>query len=344
VLSSLALFVRRHYRGVFLGLAAVLVIAGLAISRLRFDTDVMNLLPQEDPVFKVFRETMEDFGSFDNLLVALAIPEGVGIDPYLELADELGTSLSEMEELASVDFRIEEPEELLKQLFPGAAFFLDPASRLTLEERLGDEGIRRRVQELRRALTTPQAVALRQLFKLDPLGLSEILLHQVDGARGSLEVDWTSGFYLSVDRRMLLILAKPVERPQNIAFDRRLVAGVEERFAAILGHWEEIAGPDLTPPELVLGGSYLTALDDASFIEADMVRNTATSVIGVLLLFFFAFRRPSALLYALVPLTFGLVLTFGFAGAFLGTLSQATSGAYGLSDCDSATRPQEKPP
>ena len=24
--------------------------------------------------------------------------------------------------------------------------------------------------------------------------------------------------------------------------------------------------------------------------------------------------------------------------------SQATSGAYGLSDCDSATRPQEKPP
>ncbi|MCH9646881.1 MAG: MMPL family transporter [Deltaproteobacteria bacterium] len=330
LLSNLALLVRRRYRIVFAGLLISLLLAGLGILRLRFDTDVMNLLPQEEPVFKVFRETMQEFGSFDNLLVALELPEGVVLDPYLEAVEELGTSLEGMPELESVSFRIEEPEELLRQLFPGAVFFLDGAGRQAFEDRLSDEGIETRIREVRRTLLTPQAVALRQLLKLDPLGLSEILLGQVDGSRGSLEVDWTSGFYLSQDQRLLLILAKPVERPQNIAFDRRLVAGVEQRFAEIATRWPELAGEDLPVPKLVLGGSYLTALDDASFIQSDMMRNTATSVVGVLLLFFIAFRRLSALFYALLPLTVGLVLTFGFAGAFLGTLSNATSGVAAL--------------
>ena len=81
---------------------------------------------------------------------------------------------------------------------------------------------------------------------------------------------------------------------------------------------------------MVLGGAYLTALDDYQLIRGDMVRNVVTSTALVLLLFFIAFRRLGPLLYAIVPLAFGLVLTFGFSAVTVGTLSSATSGTAAL--------------
>jgi len=318
-----------HYSLVFAGFAVALLLAVWGTTRIDFDTDVLNLLPGDDPVFVTFRETLEEFGSFDNLLVGLAIPVGVPVEPYQDLAEEVALSLGEMDEVRAVDYRIQDPEDLLRELLPGVALYLDDAGREQMENRLSEEGVLQRVEELRRLLSTPQAFGVREFLKVDPLGVSEILLQKLDGARGGLEVDWTSGFYLSADRRMLLLVVEPTGRPQNIEFDRRLVAGVEERLAASLATWPELAG-ELPPPEPVLGGAYLTALDDAKFIQGDMVRNTATSVLGVLFLFYFAFRRPSALIYALLPLVCGLLLTFGFAGVALGRLSNATSGVAAL--------------
>ncbi|MCB1035236.1 MAG: MMPL family transporter [Acidobacteria bacterium] len=330
LLSAIARIASRRYRLVFLLAGIALLLALAAASRLRFDTDVLNLLPQDDPVFQAFRSTMEDFGNFDNLLVGLELPEGAPTEPYQDFVEELGEQLRELPELASVSYRVEEPEELLRELLPGAPFYLDEEGRLAFEERLSDEGIRRHVAEVRRQLSTPQGIALKGLFKLDPLGLSEILLSRIEGTRGGLQVDWASGYYLSQDHRMLLILGEPTDRPQNIEYSRRLVGGTEAAFGRALEAWPEIAGEELPPPALVLGGGYLTAVDDAAFIQSDMVKNTITSVVGVMLLFLFVFRRLSALFYALLPLVFGLILTFGFAGGVLGRLSNATSGVAAL--------------
>jgi predicted RND superfamily exporter protein len=328
-LGRLASFAGRHYRGVFLAFALALALAGFGASRLQFDTDVLNLLPPDDPVFQTFRETMENFGSFDNLLVGLRLPEGIAVEPYQDFSEELADGLRGMSELKAVEDRLQAPERLIEQILPAAVLYLDAEGRQELAARLSPAGVAQQVDELHRRLGTPLALGLRDLLKVDPLGISSLLLKRLEGARGSVEVDWQSGSYLSVDRRMLLILGEPTERPQNIGFDRRLVGGVEERFATLLARWPEIGG-ELPPPQLVLGGAYLTALDDARFIQGDMIRNTATSVLGVLLLFFFAFRRPSALLYALLPLAAGLLLTFGFAGFALGRLSNATSGVAAL--------------
>jgi hypothetical protein len=51
---------------------------------------------------------------------------------------------------------------------------------------------------------------------------------------------------------------------------------------------------------------------------------------GVLLLFLVAFRRLGPLLFAVLPLTCGLLMTFGFAALTVGKLSTATSGTAAL--------------
>ena len=66
--------------------------------RLTFETDMLSLLPRNDPAVQTYVETLEDFGSNTYLLVAVKIPEGVD-DPkvrqrlYDDFNIEIGAGL-----------------------------------------------------------------------------------------------------------------------------------------------------------------------------------------------------------------------------------------------------------
>ncbi|MDP9119778.1 MAG: MMPL family transporter [Acidobacteriota bacterium] len=326
LLARLAGFTRRRYKVVFAGFALLLFISLYLLLHLSFDTDMLNLLPRKDPAVRSYIEMLQDFGSNTYLLVAIRLPEGAVAEPYEALADDLAGRLGRLPDVKSVQHRIGDPVELLETFFPKSVLFLDVEGRSKLVAKLTDAGIKRRVSELRRQLATPQGLAVKELIKLDPLGLSDVFLGRIDSSRGSLNVDWTSGYYLSRDHRLLLILVEPVRPPQDIPFDERLTAAADREIAAALGRWSEIAGPGGPPrPAVDVGGPYLTALGDATLIKRDMAVNVVTSGLAVFVLFLLVFRRAGALLYAFVPLLSGLLLTFGFAALAFGALSSATS-------------------
>lgn len=334
LLFRVALFAERHYRAVLLGtLVLVLLSIGL-ISRLEFDPDILSLMPRNNPAVETFKKTLEEFGGLDLLLVVVRVPEGQALDPYQQFVDELGTELAKEPNIDYVDYRIGEPAQLLRTFFPHAFFYLEPEERERLTNRLTPAGIEERVAELRRRLTTPQALALKELLLLDPLGLSEVLLGRLEAGRGSMGVDWSSGYYLSKDRRLFLLLARPKGAAQDIPFGKALIASVEKRAAEVTATWvagaAELGETPPPPPEVVLGGSYVTAVADAELIKSDVFWNALSSIGAVLVLFYFAFRRPGLLLYALMPLGASLLFTFAAFSLWTNVLSSATSACAAI--------------
>lgn len=329
-LVFIARFSHRHYRAVLAVTAVLVVLSGLAVTRLRFDTDILHLLPPKDPVVQQFVSATKRFGGVDYLLVAIRIPEQSIPEPYEMLVDRLGARLEKLPELKKVDYRIGDPGEILQTIFPKAVLFLDDEGLARLAERLSKPGLEQRVEEITRRLQSPQGVALKELVKLDPFGLAEIFLGRIEAARGNLAVDWTSGYYLARDHRMLLILASPVKPPQDTDFDVQLVAAVEREVAAVRAEWAAIAGEGAAPPQIELGGTYLTALDDYRQIRRDVVVNVLSSATLVLGLFLLAFRRLGPLLYAIVPIACGLLFTFAFTALVFGTVASTTSGTAAL--------------
>ncbi len=331
LLRRLALYARHRYRRIFVVTAVLFALSMALGSRLRFETDVLALLPRNEPVVETFRQTLEELGSADYLILAVRVPPDAVLDPYEMFVDRLGQRLEESELLAEVDYRIGELREILETFIPQALLFLDQDDRARLVDRLTDEALRGRAQELRRLVTTPQAIAVKSLIQLDPLGLSDVFLDRLTRSRAGLALDWTSGYLLSRDRRMLLLLGKPRKPPQDVAFAKRLVAAVNEEVDRVRGEWTELAsGGGLAPPEVALGGRYVIAVGDEAIIRRDALVNVVTSMAGVLMLFLFAFRRFGLLLYAFLPLSCGLALTFGFSWLAYGALSAATSGVAAL--------------
>jgi predicted RND superfamily exporter protein len=321
---------RRPLR-VFGATAAILVLSLAAASRLHFDPDVLRLLPAKNPDVLLFRETLERFGSADYFVAGVRVPEGAPLDPYEGFADLLAERMQASGLFSVVEHRIGEPEDLLSEFLPRAALFLDEGGRQRLAARLDEAAIRGRAADLRRLLETPQAVAWKQLIKLDPLGVADVFLDRVGGSRGPLAVDWTSGRYLSRDHRLLLVLGKPLGNPQDLEFNKRLRAAVSAEVDAARAGWDELAEDSVaTPPEVFFGGRYMIVLDDSGLIARDVIVNAATSLIGVLGLFYLAYRRASLLLLVFSPLACGLAITFGFSALAVGVLASTTAGVAAL--------------
>lgn len=335
-LHKIALFAERNHRSILIVALTAMAVSILLVSRVRFDPDILGLLPEDDPVVQTFRQTLDEFGALDLLLVVVRVPEGAVLDPYQEIVGELGQALEELPEMEWVEYRIGEPEELLRTFYPRAFFFLDEDEREQIRQRLTPEGVEQATAELRQRMITPQAMMLKQLLRLDPLGLSDVFLDQLEDGRGALGVDWTSGYYLSKDRRLFLLLAKPTGAAQNIEFTADLVEKVDVVKERLTASWQEQNAEDIESgeladaPDIALGGGYLTALDDANLIKRDVLVNAFSSMGVVLLLFLFAFRRLGVLVYAFLPLSCGLLVTFGLAGATGTVLSSATSGCAAL--------------
>ena len=330
-LHRLALFGRRRYRLVF-GVTLVLVVASLAgAARLRFDTEFLDLLPRDSPQMRTFRRALDEFGSLDYLLIAVRLPEEAVLDPYEGFVDDLGERLGRRQMIERVQYRFGNLDEMAGIFLPRAVLFLDAAERQALLERLADESLVQRARELRRLVETPQAMALEGLLKLDPLGLVEVVLDRLTSSRSGLSLDWASGYMLSQDHRMLLVLAKPEHSPEDLDRNRLLVDAVEADVAAALAGWDDLTfGQDLPPPDVALGGRYVIALGDDHLIRRDVITNVVTSMAGVLALFLFAFRRFGPLIYAFVPLSTGLILTFGFTYLVFGELNAATGAVAAL--------------
>lgn len=329
--ERLLLFAGRRPVAIFVGTALVVGVAALLATRLRFDPDVLHLLPKKNEAVNVYRETLADFGNVDYFVAAVRIPEGAPVDPFVAFADALAERMKESRLFHSVEHELGEPEELLGEFLPRSVLFLEPEERAGLAARLTDDAIRRRAEELRRTLETPQAVALKEMLKLDPLGLAEMFLDRLGAGRGPLAVDWTSGRYLSRDHRLLLVLARPVKAPQDLAFNKRLMETMRAEAATLTSEWSELTeGAELAAPEVFWGGRYVIVLDDEGLIWRDVVVNAATSLAGVLALFWLAYRRTSLLALVFSPLFCGLAITFGFASVAVGTLASTTAGVAAL--------------
>jgi predicted RND superfamily exporter protein len=326
-LQRIALWGERHYLRIFICAAVVFAASMFLSSRLSVDSDVLSLLPRDAPVIQTFRHALEEFGGVDTLMVLVEIPEETAVDPYESFVEELAIDLEELPQLEYVDYKIANLEELVETHFPQAFLFLDQDDRESFEKKLSDAELERRAAEIRRALATPQSLIAKSMIRIDPLGLGEVFLGKLSGSRGSLRVDLSTGFFLSPDHRLLLLLAKPTEPAQHFQFTEGLVAAVEQRIDGALARWEEIAGPEPPPPPRVeLGGNYITTLEDARYIRRDVVVNNVSSTLGVLALFVYAFRRLGLILYALIPLFMGMSMTFGLMGLTVGALN-AVSGA-----------------
>ena len=329
-LDALARLCLRHSKQIAIVSLVILLLSLAAASRLSFDPDLLNLIPQKNKQVNDFRKVLADLGTIDYHIVVMNMPAGRDVHDYDSLIDDIAQGYRGSSRIQDVSYKLPNPLDFVDIILPRALLFLTPQELDEVATKLSDAGIRESVARNRALLQTPQSIALKQLVQYDPFNLAPVFLKKIQGASGGFNLDASSGYYLSADHTTLLILTKPRRPAQDVPFGKELLAEGDVIEARALAKFQQNAAPGTPLPKIEHTGGYQIALGDADLIRQDVIVNVVGSVVGVLALFLYAFRRGGSLGYAGAPMILGLAMTFGAAGLVYGVLSSASAGFAAL--------------
>jgi predicted RND superfamily exporter protein len=330
ILDRLALFCLRRSKEIIVGAVLLAVLALAAASRLSFDPDLLNLIPQKNRQVNEFRKVLKDLGTIDYHIIIVDIPAGRDVHDYDSLIEAIAGGYKADPKIEDVTWRIPNPLDFVDIVLPKMLLFLTPAELNDVAAKLSDDGIHVAVARDRMLLETPQSIALKQLIRYDPFNLAPIFIRKLQSSGGGFKLDTSSGYYLSADHTMLLILTKPKRPAQDVPFGKELMASGAIIEAQALADFQRSKPADVPIPRIEHTGGYEIAVGDADLIRQDIIANVLGSFFGVLALFLYAFRRAASIGYAGAPLALGLALTFGMAGLVYGQLSSASAGFAAL--------------
>jgi len=330
ILDALARLCLRRNKEILIAALVLAVLAVLGATRLSFDPDLLNLIPQQNKQVNEFRKVLKDLGTIDYHIVLMDMPKGRDVHGYDTLIDAVAEGYRKNPRIEDVTYKIPNPLDFIDIILPKALLFLTPAELDEVSAKLTDQGIRASVARNAAMLQTPQAMAMKPLVQYDPFNLLPVFLRKFQSAGGGFSIDTSSGYYMSSDHSMLLILTKPRRPAQDVPFGKQLLNEGTLLEAEALRDFQKSAPPGTPLPKISHTGGYEIAAGDADLIRKDVIVNILGTVFGVLALFLYAFRRPASIIYAGAPLVLGLLLTFGMAGITYGQLSQASAGFAAL--------------
>lgn len=319
----------RHSRAILVGAGLLAALSLAAAATIRFDPDLLNLVPQNNREINDFRRVLEEMGTIDYHIVVMTLPDGTDPADYEALVADMAASYEASPLIRDVTWQVPDPLDLIDEILPRAFLFLTPQELGEVEKRLSDEGIRESVARNRQLLQTPQGTAMKDVVRYDPFNLLPVFLDRLRSAGGGFRIDATSGYYLSEDRTTLLILTRPTRPAQDVPFSQQVIATAHEIEQQALSRFEK-ESPGTPVPQIDYTGGYAIAFADAELIRQDVISNVLFSVFGVLALFVYGFRRLASVGYAALPLLLALSLTFGLAGLLYGELSSLSAGFAAL--------------
>ncbi|MGB7158712.1 MAG: MMPL family transporter, partial [Tepidisphaeraceae bacterium] len=314
------------------------LIAALCILRLRPETSLGGLLDESDAAVVAMERVLDQFPVVNELLVLATLPDGAADDPapLLAFAERLQAAAASDADaraiVTHVRFRAESQTRTFveREIVPNGLYYLSDRQLDELMQRLTKPGMQAQLERNEQMLSLPGPAAggLAKAFAKDPLRLQEFLLERV----GEISVPGGSGGggggpFLSPDRRSLLIRIGGARSPSDFRFAQRMTDAVE-RLAGEANH-ERL--------RIDIAGAYAMSAHSARKIQADSISDIVSTVLGLVVLFTIACRRPARLFaFAFIPVAIGVAWGFAAYALLRHTITPlaavvgGTLGAIGL--------------
>lgn len=325
-------FARRARTAILATGLAVAVGAGVAIARIPFESDVLNLIPQSGPAVRTFKEYVDRFDSLDYVYVLFDAPDGLSVSEYEDVIETYIAELRSIPQIDYVDAALLDAERNWDYLLDRVLLLLGPEGAREALAKFEPEGMTVALARAREALAIPSA-AMRDLVQRDPLGLVLGLRAQFAANKSFLQFDPSQEGYVSADGSSRLVIAKPKGSALDADFCKELLAelvDIERRARAERADTGELDDEALPPIGIEIGGAYRDTHEADSLIRGEMKLNTAVSLFLLLAVIFLVFRSYWILFCAATTLGLAGLLAMVLIGLARGDLLAAASGGAAM--------------
>jgi predicted RND superfamily exporter protein len=297
-----AAFIERRHRAILAASLAVALLSAGSLAALRFDFDVLGMLPSGAPAFDNFKTFVADFGELDELIVLVEGTEPAAVQTF---ADAFAAHLQRLDTVVSVQAKIE-AEQLEAGILGPLVYNYVPAEEYArVRERLTPAGLEAQVVANRAVLQAPFDFTAARWLRRDPLAITPLAARALAAAFDDATLNVRGGYLSSPDGMASLILVRPTRNAFDIPFTTRFMQQVHaaegQARAATAGAGTVRVG---------YTGSYAFALEDAATLKWDVGRYTVLALAGVLVVFYLGYRNLRILPFVTYPLVLSTLVTF----------------------------------
>jgi predicted RND superfamily exporter protein len=292
----------------------------------RFDFDVLEMLPTGTPAFDDFKRFVAEFGELDELVILLEAPDPAALRSF---ADRFGEKLGALDEVERVHVKTD-PQAIGAGILGRHAHNYLPEEAFARLERLMQPGaLDALMQANREALKAPLDLATARLLQRDPLGILRSTAASIRSALGPTSLSLTDAYVTAADGTAVLIFVRPTESAFDTIFTTRLMEHVRRAEAAAR---EEVGASRVS---VGYTGSYAFALEDAATIRWDVKSYVVLALAAVLAVFSVGYRSLKIVPFVTYPLLLVGLLTFALSLLLFAQLNAVSISfaaiLYGLS-------------
>lgn len=317
---------------------SIVIVAALVVgllffwetSHLKIETDILESMPQNDPVLASARQVISHLPIQDKIFIDL---EQTGTDraQLVRAASLVAVKLNKSGLFTKIGISDEAENfpELIAHVSGNLPSLLSAAD---LEQKivplLKPEKIREAMAQNRQSLGDLEGIGRAEMMARDPLGFSGVILGQMATLLPAGNAQFYSGQLISADGRHALIIARISGSGTDTAKAAQIEKLLEDCRQDLKAH------ADLKDQYILTSvGAYRAALDNETLARRDVQLAITLTTVCIILLILFAFPRPLIGLLALLPSTVGAIaalfvcsflfkslsiLSIGFGGAIMG--------------------------
>jgi len=300
--------------------ALLLVAVGLGLARLRFDVDILDLLPPDEPTVQGLKLYQQHFTNARELILTLRAPDS---DTAEKLAGELAPRLRrETNLVAEVTWQppwMESPDQL-GELLGWLWFNQPPADFATLTNRLAPDQLKSTLDETRELLATSMSPMDLARRSFDPFNLLTMpALTNISG----ISMDQGNQMFASANGKFRVLY---LQSAVDLTSYRSCESWLQSIHAVVAELQSGPAKEDWKGATIRYTGRPVFVKEIATSMQHDMSHSVGITSSVIALLFWLTHRRWKPMLWLLALLGLILFATLALGGLVLGTISVVALG------------------
>jgi predicted exporter/SAM-dependent methyltransferase len=294
-------------------------------NHLKIETDILESMPQNDPVLNSARQVISHLPIQDKIFIDLEQASD-NRDKLVRAASVVADKLNKSGLFTRVGISdaANNFPELIGHVQSNLPSLLSAADlEQKIQPLLAPDKIRAAMAQNRQSLQQLEGIGRSEMIAKDPLGFAGVVLAQMSTLLPANKAQFYSGQLLSADGRHALIVA----RISGSGTDTVKAAQIDKLMDAC--RQELKTNTDLKDQyTLTSVGAYRAALDNETVAKRDTRLAIILTTLGIALLLIFAFPRPLIGLLALLPSTVGAIAAL-FVCSFLFTSMSMLAVGFG---------------
>jgi 1-acyl-sn-glycerol-3-phosphate acyltransferase len=311
-------YFHNHRKAYWLTLIILLCLCIAGASKIRFESDINKMIPQEASI-NAMNEVLNKTKTGEQLVFTVSFRDSslVDADSLITFQQQLQDSIVHLHQndIKLITAQIDDEKE---QAFTHIAIqylpiLLDEADYQTIDTLLQPERIATNIEKQRKLLLSPAGMVAKDWISNDPIGILPLAFQKLKSIQFDPNYELYNGYILSKDNKRLTFFVELNHSASATSQNKSILAHIDHTILQLEQQYPQL--------HISYFGGPAVAAANAHQMQQDTVLTLSITIVLLLALTYYVFRKKRAPFLLILPVIFGALFGLSITALIQGTLS-----------------------